>query len=180
MQRLRAERSYTFGRPAWFSFARAEHLHTRSSVSLFDQSSFAKLLVQGRDALSFMQRLCANDMDVPLGRLVYTAMLNEDGGIEADVTVTRVAENEFFIVTSTAQVCLCVSVCLSVCLCVCVVRARVCVRVCLSVCVCVLCVRARVCVRVCLSVCVCVLCVRVCVWIVVFFLDSLSLLLFFF
>ena len=68
---------------------RAEHRAVREAVGLFDQSSFAKLRLEGPDALAVLQRLCANDVDVPPGRLVYTQMLNARGGIEADLTVTR-------------------------------------------------------------------------------------------
>ena len=61
-----------------------------------------KLLLQGRDALAVLQRLCANQIDVPVGRLVYTAMLNARGGFESDLTVMRTGEQEFFVVTGTA------------------------------------------------------------------------------
>ena len=72
----------------------------RESVGLFDQTSFAKFLMQGRDAEAVLQRLCGNDVAVPVGRVVYTAMLNERGGMESDLTVTRLAEDRFLMVTS--------------------------------------------------------------------------------
>ena len=76
---------------------------TREAVALYDQSSFSKLLLQGRDALAVLQRLCANEMDAPIGRMVYTPMLNERGGIESDLTVMRQAQDRFLIVTGSAQ-----------------------------------------------------------------------------
>jgi 4-methylaminobutanoate oxidase (formaldehyde-forming) len=94
----------TFGRPGWFGRVAAEHRAAREAVALFDQSSFGKLLVQGRDAERFLQGLCANDLAVPPGRAVYTALLNERGGIEADLTVLRLTEASFLVVTGTAQV----------------------------------------------------------------------------
>ncbi|HUP09748.1 MAG TPA: FAD-dependent oxidoreductase, partial [Caldimonas sp.] len=67
---------HTLGRPDWLPWMAAEQRATREAVALYDQSSFGKLLVQGRDALTLLQRLCANDVDVPVGRMVYTPMLN--------------------------------------------------------------------------------------------------------
>jgi len=93
---------YSFGRQNWFPYAAEEHRAVRESAGLFDQSSFAKFLLQGRDAEATLQRLCANDMGVPVGSVVYTAMLNERGGIECDLTVTRIADDRFFIVTAAA------------------------------------------------------------------------------
>jgi heterotetrameric sarcosine oxidase gamma subunit len=72
----------------------------REAVGLFDQTSFCKLRLDGPDALAVLQRLCANDVDVAPGRLVYTQMLNARGGIEADLTVTRLAADAFLVVTS--------------------------------------------------------------------------------
>ena len=74
----------------------------REAVGLFDQSSFTKLRFEGPEALDVLQRLCANDVDVPPGRIVYTQMLNARGGIEADLTVTRLASDAFLIVTAAA------------------------------------------------------------------------------
>jgi 4-methylaminobutanoate oxidase (formaldehyde-forming) len=73
-------------------------------VGIIDTSSFGKLLVQGRDALAVLQRLSVADVDVPVGRLVYTQWLNRFGGIEADVTVTRVAETEFLVLSGPATI----------------------------------------------------------------------------
>jgi len=93
---------YSFGRPNWFSCAAEEHRAVRERVGLFDQSSFAKFLLQGPNAAGALDRLCANDVDVPPGRIVYTQMLNARGGIECDLTVTRTAEDAYLIVTAAA------------------------------------------------------------------------------
>jgi glycine cleavage system T protein len=93
---------YSYGRQNWFPCAGEEHRAVREAVGLFDQSSFCKLRLEGPDALAVLQKLCANDVDVSPGRLVYTQMLNARGGIEADLTVTRLAADAFMIVTSAA------------------------------------------------------------------------------
>jgi len=97
------ESPYTLGTPDWLPIVRAEQRATRQQAALFDQTSFSKYLLQGRDALSVLQRICANQMDVETGRIVYTALLNRRGGFESDLTITRLAEDAFFIVTGTAQ-----------------------------------------------------------------------------
>ena len=89
---------YSWGRQNWFDNSRAEHMALREGVGLLDMTSFGKIRVEGRDALSFLQRLCANDMDVTPGRIVYTQMLNARGGIECDLTVTRLTETAFLLV----------------------------------------------------------------------------------
>ena len=94
---------YGWGRPNWFAFSAAEHQATREQVALFDQSSFAKIAVRGPDAEAALQWLCAGDVAVPAGRTVYTGLLNDRGGYEADVTVTRIAWNEYLLVTSSGQ-----------------------------------------------------------------------------
>ncbi len=91
---------YSFGRQNWFEHCDAECLAVRDKVGLFDQSSFPKFLVQGKDTCAVLNRICANDVDVPAGKIVYTQWLNERGGIEADLTVTRLSENEFMVVTA--------------------------------------------------------------------------------
>jgi 4-methylaminobutanoate oxidase (formaldehyde-forming) len=93
---------YTYGRQNWFPCAAAEHRAVRETVGLFDQSSLAKLLLQGPDATAALQRLCANDVDVAAGRIVYTQMLNARGGIECDLTVTRLANDAYLVVTIAA------------------------------------------------------------------------------
>jgi len=97
---------HTLGRPGWLDWVIEEQRATREAVAIYDQTSFGKLLLQGRDALAVLQRLCANEMDVaygPTGRMVYTAMLNERGGFESDLTVVRLAVDRFLIVTGSAQ-----------------------------------------------------------------------------
>src|SRR3979490_2408035 len=93
---------YSYGRQNWFESSAAEHQAVRERVGLIDQSSFAKFMLKGRDAATVLGRVCANDIDVPIGKAVYTQWLNERGGIEADLTVTREAEDAFLIVTSCA------------------------------------------------------------------------------
>jgi 4-methylaminobutanoate oxidase (formaldehyde-forming) len=92
------EYRYSWNRQNWFENNREEHLAVRNGVGLFDMTSFGKIRVEGRDALSFLQRLCGNDLDVPAGRIVYTQMLNERGGIESDLTVTRLSETAFLLI----------------------------------------------------------------------------------
>lgn len=89
-----------WGRDASFPIQSAEHRAVRESVGVLDMSVMAKLLVQGRDAEAVLNRICANDVAVPVGRLVYTQWLNARGGIEADLTVTRLAEDRFLVVST--------------------------------------------------------------------------------
>jgi 4-methylaminobutanoate oxidase (formaldehyde-forming) len=93
---------YSYGRQNWFGQSAAEHHAVRERVGLFDESSFAKFVLKGHDAARVLGRMCANEVDVPIGRIVYTQWLNERGGIEADLTVTREAEDAYLIVTSCA------------------------------------------------------------------------------
>jgi glycine cleavage system aminomethyltransferase T len=93
---------YSYGRQNWFEPSASEHRAVRERVGLFDQSSFAKFILKGRDAAFVLGRICANDIDVPVGKVIYTQWLNERGGIEADLTVTREAEDAFLIVTGCA------------------------------------------------------------------------------
>lgn len=94
---------YGWGKQKWLEYSALEHEATRNQVALFDQTSFAKILVRGRDAEGALQYLCSNDVAVDVGRTIYTGLLNERGGYEADVTVTRLAWNEYLIVTSSAS-----------------------------------------------------------------------------
>jgi glycine cleavage system aminomethyltransferase T/glycine/D-amino acid oxidase-like deaminating enzyme len=102
-----ARPDHTLGRPGWLPRMIEEQRATRETVALYDQSSFSKLLLAGRDALAVLQRLCAKNMDVPVNRMVYTALLNERGGFESDVTVIRQQPNamgeRYLIVTGSAQ-----------------------------------------------------------------------------
>ncbi|MFF3443309.1 FAD-dependent oxidoreductase [Streptosporangium sp. NPDC002721] len=86
----------------WSPAVREECLATRDAAGLFDQTSFSKLEVSGPGALEGLQRACAGQLDRPVGSIVYTQLLNERGGIEADLTVTRLAEDRFRLVTGTA------------------------------------------------------------------------------
>ena len=97
------EYRYGWSRQNWFENAAAEHRAVREGVGLFDMSSFGKIRVDGADAEEVLQRLCGSDVRVPVGRIVYTQFLNARGGIEADVTVTRLGPASFLVVTSAAS-----------------------------------------------------------------------------
>ena len=99
---VKAEYGYSYGRQNWFDYSAREHAAVRNAVGLFDQSSFAKYLLQGPDAERVLNRICANNLSVPIGKIVYTQWLNERGGIEADLTITREAADRFLIVTAAA------------------------------------------------------------------------------
>jgi 4-methylaminobutanoate oxidase (formaldehyde-forming) len=94
---------YGLGMPGWLPWVQAEERATREAVAIYDQTSFGKLLVQGRDALAVLQRVCANEIDVPIGKMVYTAMLNQRGGFESDLTVMRLGADRFQLITGSAQ-----------------------------------------------------------------------------
>lgn len=96
------EYRYSWKRQNWFDNQREEHLAVRSKVGLFDMTSFGKIRVEGRDACAFLQKLCANDMDVASGKIVYTQMLNQRGGIESDLTVSRLSDTAYFLVVPSA------------------------------------------------------------------------------
>ena len=90
---------HSFHRPSWFEYAQAEQKAARETVALFDYSMLGKLMVEGRDAESFLQRVCTNDMAMPVGGVAYSLMLNERGGIESDVTVARHGEQSFMVMS---------------------------------------------------------------------------------
>jgi 4-methylaminobutanoate oxidase (formaldehyde-forming) len=90
---------YSYGRQNWFEHSASEHRAVRTAVGLFDQSSFAKFRLEGVDAVRVLNRVCANEVDVAPGKMVYTQWLNERGGIEADLTVTRLSETAYLIVS---------------------------------------------------------------------------------
>ena len=98
-----ARYEYSYGRQNWFECSAAEHRAVRENVGLFDQSSFAKFRLEGRDAAGVLNRVCTNDVDVDPGRVLYTQWLNERGGIEADLTVTRLDDDSFLVVTAAAS-----------------------------------------------------------------------------
>jgi 4-methylaminobutanoate oxidase (formaldehyde-forming) len=88
-----------FGYQPWFPLVEAECLAARDAALFVDQSCYAKLLVSGPDAVRLLNWVCANDVDVPVGTSVYSHFLNARGGIEADVTLTRIASEEFLVIT---------------------------------------------------------------------------------
>ena len=95
---------YSWGPQNWFENAKAEHMAVREGVGLIDLSSFGKVKVMGADALSFLNRVCAAQINIKTGRLVYTQMLNHQGGIESDLTVARLAETDFMLTLPSATV----------------------------------------------------------------------------
>ncbi|HTN98986.1 MAG TPA: FAD-dependent oxidoreductase [Nordella sp.] len=92
---------YSMGRQNWFDAVGEEHRAVRERVGVFDQSSFAKYEVKGKDAAEALSWICANDVARAPGRLAYTQMLNSRGGIECDLTVARLTQDHFYIVTGT-------------------------------------------------------------------------------
>ena len=99
-----AQYEYSWKRQNWFDYSAAEHKAVREAVGMFDLSSFGKIKIVGRDAEAVLQRIAANDVAVPPGKIVYTQFLNDAGKIEADVTVTRLSSDEFLVVTPAATV----------------------------------------------------------------------------
>jgi glycine cleavage system aminomethyltransferase T/glycine/D-amino acid oxidase-like deaminating enzyme len=97
-----AEIEYCWGRQNWLPASAAEQRATREAVAVFDQTSFSKFLLTGPDAEGVLQWLCTADAAVPPGKTVYTGMLNERGSYESDVTLTRLATDEYLIVSSAA------------------------------------------------------------------------------
>ncbi|WP_428548992.1 GcvT family protein [Profundibacter sp.] len=93
------EYRYSWKRQNWFENAAAEHRAVRENVGMYDMTSFGKIRVEGRDAEAFLNHVCGNDMSVPVGKIVYTQFLNTRGGIKADVTVTRLSETAYLVVT---------------------------------------------------------------------------------
>jgi glycine cleavage system aminomethyltransferase T/glycine/D-amino acid oxidase-like deaminating enzyme len=93
---------YSYKRQNWFEHAATEHQAARRAVAMFDMTSFGKFLVQGRDAERVMQGICANDVAVAPGRIIYTQWLNQRGGIEADLTVTRLSDTAYLVITAAA------------------------------------------------------------------------------
>ncbi|MBT8433168.1 MAG: FAD-dependent oxidoreductase [Gammaproteobacteria bacterium] len=97
-----AQLECSYGAQCWWPAARREALHCQQQVSLFELSPFSKIEINGRDALVFMQRVCCGDVDIDVGRVLYTLMLNQRGGIEAEVTVTRLSADRFRLVGGAA------------------------------------------------------------------------------
>jgi 4-methylaminobutanoate oxidase (formaldehyde-forming) len=94
------EYQYSYAHQNWFEHTGNECKATRDAVALYDQSTMTKFIVEGRDALAVLERISANRIDVPVGRIVYTQWLNERGGIEADLTITRTDERQFLVVSA--------------------------------------------------------------------------------
>ena len=93
---------HTFEIPNWFDHVAAEHKNARENVVLVDQSSFSKFEVEGPGALAFLNRLCANQIDKPVGKVVYSQMCNARGTIEVDLTIGRLDQDRFLLVVGTA------------------------------------------------------------------------------
>ena len=93
---------YSFGRPGWFDAVGREHRACREAAALFDQTSFAKALIVGKDAEAALSWIAANNVAKPPGAVTYTQLLNHNGGIECDLTITRLAKDRFYVVTGTA------------------------------------------------------------------------------
>lgn len=96
------EYRYSWKRQNWFANNAAEHNAIRTGVGMYDMSSFGKIRAEGPDAEAVLNRICGADLSVPVGKIVYTQFLNQKGGIEADVTVNRLAEDLYLIVTPAA------------------------------------------------------------------------------
>ncbi|MCC7326337.1 MAG: FAD-dependent oxidoreductase [Burkholderiales bacterium] len=99
----KAPAPYTLDTPGWLPWVLEEQRACREDVVVFDQTSFAKFVFKGRDALAVLQRLCANQIDVAVDAMVYTALLNRRGGFESDLTITRLAADHFFILAGSGQ-----------------------------------------------------------------------------
>ena len=93
---------YSYGDQNWWPVARRESLALMQTGALFELSPFTKIEIKGADAVAVLNRLCTAEIDVEIGRVVYTLMLNEDGGIECELTVTRINEQEFLLVTASS------------------------------------------------------------------------------
>lgn len=100
---VKREYEYSYQRQNWFEHSAAEHTAAREAVAVFDLSTFTKVEVAGPDALKVVQSVTTSNLDVKIGRVVYTLMLNKGGGIELDGTITRLAEDRFMVVTPTAS-----------------------------------------------------------------------------
>jgi 4-methylaminobutanoate oxidase (formaldehyde-forming) len=100
---VKREYEYSYQRQNWFEHSAAEHKAAREAVAVFDLSTFTKVEVAGPDALKVVQSVTTANLDVKVGRVVYTLMLNKGGGIELDGTITRLAEDRFLVVTPTAS-----------------------------------------------------------------------------
>ena len=100
---VEAKTQYSFGRQNWFDYSQAEQHAAREGVALIDYSMLGKLMIEGKDAQAFLQRVCTNDMALAPGKLAYTLMLNERGGVESDATVARFSADSFMMMSSMAR-----------------------------------------------------------------------------
>ncbi len=98
------EPNMTFDKPDWFDQVGREVALAHEKAAIFDQSTFGKIEVEGKDAARFLNRICANNMDRNPGRAIYTAMLNQQGGIESDLTAIRIAEDHFRLFVATTAI----------------------------------------------------------------------------
>jgi len=94
------EHQLTYGRQDWFEHHAAEHHAVRNGVAFFDMSAMSKFLVQGPNAERMLNHISGNNITVPVGQCVYTQWMNEDGGVEADLTVTRIGKERFLVVVA--------------------------------------------------------------------------------
>ncbi len=99
---VKPEYEYSFGKQNWFEYSAAEHSATREKAAFYDLSSFSKYLIQGKDSCKTLQKICSANIDVEPGKIVYTHWLNDRGGIEADLTVSRFGEDEFWVTSAAA------------------------------------------------------------------------------
>lgn len=99
--KVEPEYEYSWGKQNWFKYQKIEQKAIRESVGMYEMSSYAKIRVKGSDAMDYLQMVCANDIDVPIGKIVYTQWLNNNGCIEADVTVTRLDLDDYLIISGT-------------------------------------------------------------------------------
>jgi 4-methylaminobutanoate oxidase (formaldehyde-forming) len=97
-----AQFDYSYDAQCWWPMARREALHCQRFVSLFELSPFSKIEIQGPDALAFLQGVCCSDVDIETGRVRYSLMLNQRGGIEAEITVARLAQEKFRLISGAA------------------------------------------------------------------------------
>ena len=93
------EYEYSYGKQNWFENVRHECTAVRNNVGLFELTSFSKFIIEGNDVVKFLNFMCVSEMDVPIGKIIYTQMLNIDAGTEADITFTRLDEERFMFVT---------------------------------------------------------------------------------
>lgn len=94
---------YSFGHQNWFEHVAHEHRACREKAALFDQSSFAKYKIVGKDCVAALQHICAGNVDHDIGKIIYTPLLNSRGGIESDLTLTRIGKNEFLVIAGTGS-----------------------------------------------------------------------------